>query len=74
MTFKELMQQKGYTNNILARDAGIGQATVCEIANGNRKTVTLSTADKLAKTLDVSIEVIKSCIGDEANESKKSNC
>ncbi len=74
MTLKELIKEKGYTNNSLARKAKVGQATVCELSNGGRKSVRLSTILKLAKALNVDLNIINDCIGGESNANKTSNC
>lgn len=73
MTFKDLMLKKGFTNNSLARKANVGQATISQIVNGGRKTIKLSTANKIAKALKVSVSTINSCIGDGANANQASN-
>lgn len=65
MTFKELLKTKGISMYKLAKDSKLGQATICEIANGNRTNIRFETALKIAKTLDVDVQIIKTCIGSD---------
>lgn len=63
MSLGELIKNKGLTNYKVAKKAGIGQSTIHEIVNGNRKEIRLSTAKKIADVLDVTTEKIYECIG-----------
>jgi transcriptional regulator with XRE-family HTH domain len=73
MGLKELLHQNNMSMYRLAKEAKIGQATVCEIANGKRKAITVQTASKIAEVLGVDIEVIQKCIGGENNANKNRN-
>lgn len=67
MSFKELLDSKNMTRYELAKKAEIGQCTVHEIASGKRKSIRLETAAKIAQVLNVNIETINKCIGEEDN-------
>jgi transcriptional regulator with XRE-family HTH domain len=58
MKLKELIKNKGTTMYQLAKDTGLGQGTICEIANGKRKHIQLETAMKISKALGERVEVI----------------
>lgn len=62
MTLQELLKEKGFTTYRLAKNADIGQATASEIVNGKRKCIRAVTAEKIAKTLGTTVEVINSCM------------
>lgn len=62
MTLQELAESKGLSLYQLAVKAEIGSATIYEVISGRRNSIRLDTAEKLAKALDVEIDVINSSI------------
>lgn len=57
---KKLRKQKGWSQEKLAREAGISYQTLIKIEQGRIKNPKLETLMKLAKSLDVSVdELIK---------------
>lgn len=55
MDLQDIIKNKGLTNYRLAKQANIGQATVCELVAGKRKEPKLSTAVKIAEALNVEV-------------------
>ncbi|WP_234121141.1 helix-turn-helix domain-containing protein [Clostridium hydrogenum] len=56
MDFKELITNKGFTMYRLAKQSGLGQSTINEIANGNRKNPNMNTLTSIADTLKTSVD------------------
>lgn len=71
MGLKELIKNKGTTMYKLAKDTGLGQGTICEIANGKRKCIKLDTAMKISKVLNEKVEVIYKCIEGDKKDAIK---
>lgn len=52
----KILKHKKMTQKVLAEKAGIGQATVSELINKKRHKPSITTVEKIAKAIDVSIE------------------
>lgn len=55
MKIKKLREKRGWTQELLAEKAGLTRVTVARVEAGMRKNPDLSTRQKLAKALGVSI-------------------
>lgn len=64
MTFgerlKELREASGFSQSVLAKEAGVGLATVKDY-EGNRRTPSLEIAQTLARVLGVSCQAFDGC-------------
>ncbi len=68
----ELCEEKGITVNKLAIMSGVTQSTLNNIVSGRKKSLTVSTLEKLCDGLDISvIEFFNSKIFDELEQEIK---
>ncbi|MGX7745834.1 helix-turn-helix domain-containing protein [Rhodopseudomonas parapalustris] len=65
MGLEKLLKDAGISAYRLSKTSNVSAATISEIKNGNRKSVKLETASKIAKALGVSIDTVQSAIGGE---------
>lgn len=65
MTLSELIERKKITDSTLSKKSKVSPATISQIKSGKRKEIRLSTASKIAKALDVTVEEIYKCIRGE---------
>ncbi len=62
---KSLRELKGLSQNELARRAGINRPTISELESGRQQDVTVETARRLARALEVSLNML---VGDDEEE------
>ncbi len=62
---KSLRELKGLSQNELARRAGINRPTISELESGRQQDVTVETARRLARALEVSLNML---VGEDEEE------
>ena len=65
MSFKKILEEKGFSNTTLAEKAAVGESTVSQLANEKRKEIRLSTAKKLATALSLTTDELYSILQGE---------
>jgi predicted transcriptional regulator len=70
MGLKKYLQEENIASGELCKKAGIADSTLSQFINGTRKDIKLSTAVKIAKGLDMSLDELQKIIseGRELNE------
>ncbi len=64
---KSLRELKGLSQNELARRAGINRPTISELESGRQQDVTVETARRLARALEVSLNML---VGEDEEETR----
>ena len=64
---KSLRELKGLSQNELARRAGINRPTISELESGRQQDVTVETARRLARALEVSLNML---VGEDEEETQ----
>lgn len=65
MSFKKILEEKGFSNTTLAEKAYVSEATISQLANEKRKEIRLSTAKKLATALNVTTDKLYNILQEE---------